>query len=67
MKAVLCRASPAVENSRSGYPGDKTALQKILDMLILNKEPFNNNEWRREPWPAKPYAVIPDYEVKLFK
>lgn len=48
-----------------GHPklGGTASLQHILDLLMQNKEPFNNNEWRREPWPARLYAVLPDYEV----
>ena len=46
--------------------GAETAsLQHILELLVDNKEPFNNNDWRREPWPARPYTTISDYQVGL--
>jgi len=34
---------------------------------VDNKEPFNNNEWRREPWPARPYVTISEYQVSVFR
>ena len=46
-------------------PNPRGKLQLILDVLASNQEPYNPNDWRREPWPARKYETISEYQVWL--
>lgn len=40
-----------------------SCLQQILNMLAENREPYYHNEWRQQPWPARSYEPIPEYQA----
>ena len=59
---VVCESN-SFRGAVPSMPNPRGKLQLILDVLAANREPYNPNEWRREPWPARMYETISEYQV----
>uniref|UniRef100_A0A1D2A1F6 SET domain-containing protein n=1 Tax=Auxenochlorella protothecoides TaxID=3075 RepID=A0A1D2A1F6_AUXPR len=51
------RASSSGASSRT--PGSL----RLPPSILANKEPFRHGEWRKEPFPARPYTRLSEYDI----
>lgn len=54
----------ATAKSTSGGGGNRgSGSLRLPPSILANKEPFRHGEWRREPFPARPYMRLSEYDI----